>query len=254
MFGSTPANTVNKTVTVTDPNAPSNPLGTAGPASDDPSSLVSQDFHYSKTFSPPASGCVTVNNIATIIETGQNASASVKNCNTGALTMGFWQNKNGQALITGADQTALKAFLTGYNPFKDDTGVNATYITNVIKAANASGASMNAMLKAQMLSTALDVYFSDPALGGNKIGAPAPVGGVTIDLTHVCSNPLSCTTFINAGPAFGGANSLNVSEILSYESGQSNSGGSAWYGQVKATQELAKDTNDAINNQVVSGP
>ena len=45
----------------------------------------------------------------------------------------------------------------------------ATYVTNVIKAANASGAAMNAMLKAQMLATALDVYFSDPALGGNKI-------------------------------------------------------------------------------------
>ena len=31
---------------------------------------------------------------------------------------------------------------------------------------------------------------------------------------------------------------------------QSNAGGSAWYAQVKATQELAKDTFDAINNQV----
>ncbi len=45
---------------------------------------------------------------------------------------------------------------------------------------------MNAMLKAQMLATALDVYFSDPALGGNKIGAPAPIGGFAIDLTMIC--------------------------------------------------------------------
>jgi hypothetical protein len=33
-----------------------------------------------------------------------------------------------------------------------------------------------------------------------------------------------------------------------------SSGRSIWYGQVKATQGLAKDTFDAINNQVASGP
>jgi hypothetical protein len=59
-------------------------------------------------------------------------------------------------------------------------------VYNVIKAANASGASMNAMLKAQMLATALDVYFSTPALGGSKITAPAPLGGIAIDLTMIC--------------------------------------------------------------------
>jgi hypothetical protein len=56
-------------------------------------------------------------------------------------------------------------------------GVVATYVTNVIKAANAGGTSMNPMLKAQMLATSLDVYFRDPALGGNKISVPAPIGG-----------------------------------------------------------------------------
>src|SRR5260370_27890712 len=60
------------------------------------------------------------------------------------------------------------------------------YVYNLIKLANASGSSMNAMLKAQMLATSLDVYFSDASLGGNKIGAPAPIGEVTIDLTKVC--------------------------------------------------------------------
>lgn len=55
---------------------------------------------------------------------------------------------------------------------------------------------MNAMLKAQMLATALDVYFSDAALGGNKINAPAPIRGVSIDLTMICSmidNPSTST-------------------------------------------------------------
>jgi len=44
---------------------------------------------------------------------------------------------------------------------------------------------------------------------------------------------------------------LSVSAILSYAAGQSNSGGSTWYGNVKSTQELAKDVFDGINNQVV---
>ena len=120
---------------------------------------------------------------------------------------------------------------------------------------------MNAMLKAQMLATALDVYFSDPALGGNKIAAPAPIGGVTIDLTTVwkmidsSTGVATCSgTFLNTSSAFGGATSLTVSQILAYAASQSNASGSTWYGNVKATQELAKNTFDAINNQVAFAP
>jgi len=80
--------------------------------------------------------------------------------------------------------------ISNFHLFKDLTATNCTgvksYVTNFIKAASSSGSSMNPMLKAQMLATALNVYFSDPALGGNKISAPVPIGGVTIDLTNVC--------------------------------------------------------------------
>jgi len=120
---------------------------------------------------------------------------------------------------------------------------------------------MNAMLKAQMLATALDVYFSIPALGGNQIGAPAPIGGVKIDLTKICkmidssSGTGSCSgSYENVSSAFGGAASLTVSQMLSYAASQSNAGGVTWYGNVKATQGLAKDAFDAINNQVAFSP
>ncbi len=116
---------------------------------------------------------------------------------------------------------------------------------------------MNAMLKAQMLATSLDVYFSDPALGGNQIHAATPIGALKIDLTKVCKmidssgGTATCNgTYRDASSAFGGATNLTVSQILSYAASQSNIGGSTWYGQVKATQELAKDIFDAINNQV----
>jgi hypothetical protein len=43
---------------------------------------------------------------------------------------------------------------------------------------------------------------------------------------------------------------LTVLQMLGYAAAMSNPGGSNWYGQVKATQVLAKDAFDAINNQV----
>jgi hypothetical protein len=176
--------------------------------------------------------------------------------------MGFWQNKNGQAIIaaySGANCQDLRTWLNGYNPYTDLTAVTCSgvqaYVTNIIKAANASGATMNAMLKAQMLATALDVYFSDPALGGNRIGAPSPIGARAIDLTKICKDiATACTTYENVSSSFGGATSLTVSQMLTYAASQSNPGGSIWYGQVKAAQELAKDAFDAINNQVAFAP
>jgi hypothetical protein len=256
-------NAVDECINVTDSFAGS--LGTVCVGDANPKS-----FTYSRTVSVPSTGCVNYDNTATFTTTDTGATGSdsqtVTVCGparTGALTMGFWQNKNGQAIITGgaAISGVCKSgtWLRQYNPFMDLSATAtcnqvATYVTNIIKAANASGASMNAMLKAQMLATALDVYFSDPALGGNKIGAPAPVGGASIDLTKICKNIGTCSIFENVSSAFGGATSLTVSQMLAYAASQSNSGGSLWYGQVKATQELAKDAFDAINNQVAFSP
>jgi hypothetical protein len=180
--------------------------------------------------------------------------------------MGFWQNKNGQGIITGGASTGgvcnSGTFLRTYKPFQDLSATAtctqvAAYVTNITKAANASGSSMNAMLKAQMLATALDVYFSDAALGGNKIGATAPLGGAKVDLTNIChmidgsGGTATCSgTFENTSSAFGGATCTTVSALLGYENNVSNVGGTTWYLQVKSTQGLAKDTFDAINNKV----
>jgi hypothetical protein len=186
--------------------------------------------------------------------------------------MGFWQNKNGQGIITaGASLNNVcksGTWLRLYLPFQDlsstaNCSAVATYVYNVIKAANASGASMNAMLKAQMLASALDVYFSDPALGGNQIKAAKPLGGVQIDLTKICkmldstSGSGTCSgSYENSSSAFGGSSCLSVSAMLGYAAGQSTSGGGTWYGNVKATQGLAKDAFDAFNNgaTLICGP
>ena len=74
----------------------------------------------------------------------------------------------------GSQSGELLSFLKSYAPFSDASAPLKTYVTKIINAAGASGAAMNPMLKAQMLATALDVFFSNPALGGNKLDAPAP--------------------------------------------------------------------------------
>jgi hypothetical protein len=183
--------------------------------------------------------------------------------------MGFWQNKNGQGIIKAGTTTAevcnFGTWLRQYAPFQDLSHTAtcsqvAAYVTNIIKSANASGSSMNAMLKAQMLSTALDVYFSDSSLGGNKIHAPAPIGNVVIDLTKICKmidkgGSGTCSgSYQNAGAAFGGATQMTVSQLLAFAASQSNVGGSLWYANNKSIQELAKNTFDAINNEVAFSP
>jgi len=244
---------------------------------------ASYSFNDSYTVTVTGGTCQAFPNIATLVPvaaapgivasitanpTSSSQTVTVCNTATGALTMGFWKNKNGQAIITGGASTGgvckSGTFLRTYAPFQDLSASAtcsqvATYVSNILSSATAAGAAMNAMLKGQMLATALDVYFSDPALGGNKIGAAIPLGGVKIDLTHVCKmidssgGTGTCSgSFENSSSAFGGASSGTVSFLLSYAASQSNVGGSIWYGQNKTIQGLAKDTFDEINNQVAT--
>ena len=67
--------------------------------------------------------------------------------------------------------------------------------------------------------------------------------------TATCSS-----IYQSASLAFGGASCMTVSQMLTYAASQSNVGGSFWYANVKNTQFLAKDTFDAINNQLAFAP
>jgi hypothetical protein len=235
--------------------------------------------------------CVTYPNTATISETNQTATSSVEICgfaNTGALTIGFWQNKNGQGIIknySGSNCQTLAAWLGAFHPFSNiassttcgsspslgastSTGVTG-YIYNIIKAAQCSGpltAPCNAMLRAQMLATALDVYFSTTSLGGNRIGAPAAVvsaggiGAISIDLSKICSmidgsgGSGSCSgTSSSVASLFGVTKCDTILAMLQYQntSDPAADAGAVWYGNVKANQVGAKNAFDAINNQVV---
>lgn len=233
-----PTATTNRTIHVTDSQGGA--LGTVTASDSQP--FTSKTFTYSKAFAPPSSGCATVNNTATITETGQQAKFAVQNCNSGALTMGYWHNQNGQAIINAASQPALQTWLKSFGPvFSDAPGSNiAGYFNTVFNAANASGTGAP-MLKAQMLATALDVYFSDPSLGGNKIGAPNPIGGLTVNISSWSA-------------AFGGAAKMTVTQMLQYAGGQATTAGASFYNGNKTTTTTAITAFNAVNNQQVSGP
>src|SRR6185436_19373340 len=132
-------------------------------------------------------------------------------------------------LITGAGPSSgtcnLTPYLRGYNPYADLSATAtcsqvASYVTTVVKAASAAGTTMNSMLKAQMLSTALDVYFG-------KV-----LGSANIDLTYI-NKPIGSASYENVSSSFNGANCLSITGMLSYAASRSNAGGSVWYNQVK---------------------
>src|SRR5262249_26810176 len=120
------------------------------------------------------------------------------------------------------------------------------YVASVMAQGTAGGATANKMLKAQMLATALDAYFSDPTLGGDKIGSPLSggIGDAVIDITGYASAFSMC----------GLVGSASIFDLLDCAANQSNAGGSIWYGQNKGLQTTAAAMFDAINNSHVSPP
>ncbi len=290
---STPTTVIHDSVNVSDLIATTNPatlptgFAIGNPVGDSVSGSINQTttYHYSRTLTVPHD-CLRVDNNASFSVTDPddvspdtddsgNSSVAVKVCRTpartGALTMGFWQNKNGQGIVAGYSGTyclALKSWLLQFNPFNESTlssqtscgtspslARNATpsgvvgYVYNVIKAATCSSSSntCNSMLKAQMLATALNVYFSASSisltgtvyasgvlsittLGGNRIGAfdglngsQPSIGTIAIDLTNICTmidkpdGTATCSgAYKDASGVFGGNSSLKVIDMLAY--------------------------------------
>jgi hypothetical protein len=286
-------NTVDECVDVTDSYAGS--LGTACVGGANPKS-----FTYSRTITVPTNGCLDYDNTATFTtnDTGATGSAekTVTVCGparTGALTIGFWKTTNGNGLISGycapTSKTSLATYLSslgsGNGPFSGAAGKTTcaemlTYVNSILKGATATN--MNIMLRAQMMGTALDVYFSDPNLGwtSTKVGAKkppsnffsgsSPLGAFVMDLTAICPMVDNTTTGTAkcklglpstngfASDAFPWA-SRSVQGILDYESTTTdpfngNASNPIWYGGTRTKQEIAKNTFDQINNQQAFAP
>ena len=204
-----------ESVTVSDTNsAPTGSPGTGTVISD------TTVFHYSITFFN--NFCQDYPNTATL-STGPSASATVTFCgpNTGGLTQGFWQNKNGQTLLknnTTAACNNLNGYVTlapGFTGSSDlinvDSGGDAakTYVSTectdstkfsylpkfdlfVFNLANSSGSGLS-MLLSQWLTTVLDTG----TYTTGKAGGPGLSGSTKIyNPDHLLGQPV-CTTIGN---------------------------------------------------------
>ncbi len=234
----------------------------------------SRTYEYTRTVPAPPIGyneCSSYSNTATFETNATHATGSasktVKVCGpakTGARNMAYWKNSDGQWVISGGSSTGgacnVTSWLRQLSPYQD-LGAGAScssvagYVSATVKAAATSGAASSARLKGQMLATALDVFYSSPALGGNKLMTRKPVGGFTMDLSTVCVMTELSTgaakfsgSYADASGAFGGA-SRTVSQMLSDAAAASNSGGGSWYDGDQALTQKARTAFAALNNK-----
>jgi hypothetical protein len=247
-------------------------------------------FTYARTISV-APGCASYPNTATFTTndtstTSPPASQTVTVCGpapSSALTIGFWKNTNGNSLIQNycapVGKPSLATYLSGLGggsgPFSLAAGKSCkdlvTYVNGIIVGATATD--MNKMLKAQMLATALSVYFSGPSLGytSTSVSKTKPpstfltkgaLGALNVDLTAICpmvdslsTGTASCTASTPSTDGFAAgafpAAALTVQAVLDYEATTpSPFNGSTWYGTNRTKQEIAKNVFDQINNQL----
>jgi hypothetical protein len=277
-------NDVDECVDVSDSYAGS--LGTACVGDANPTT-----FTYSRTITVPQFDCKSYDNTAkfTTNDLGETGSASqtVTVCGpakTGALTIGFWKTTNGQNLIKTYCANTLDDYLAGLGggsgPFSDAAGKNCTqlaqYVYSILNGATATD--MNKMLKAQMLGTALDVWFSGPGWTPTKSGGIKPpsnflshnsLGTFKMDLTAVCpmvdNTSAGSATCLNNTPSTdavaAGAvptSPMSMQAILDFAATtpspfNGSTSSSVWYGGNRTQEEILKNIFDQFNNQMAFG-
>jgi hypothetical protein len=203
---------------------------------------------------------------------------------TSARTIGFWKTTNGQNLIkTYCQNPALATYLRrlggGSGPFSDaptdSCNLLASYVRTILD--NATAVNMNDQLKAQMLATALDVWFSGPGwtsipinsikppsnfLTNNTLGtfkmdttAVCPAVANTPAGTATCQNNMPSTDAVTAGAV--PSSPMSMQEILDFAATTPPFNGSAatsvWYGGDRTKQEILKNIFDQFNNELAFG-
>jgi hypothetical protein len=269
----------------------SSPLSSfVGPSYD--SSTKTWTFTYNRSVAVVRNTCTTYTNTATVsadADTSNNSSqASVVVCgpaNTGALTIGFWKTTNGQNLIQyycSKNSYSLGLYLRGLGagsgPFSNaPTGCAnlKTYVFNILNGASATN--MNLMLRAQMLATALDVWFSGPGWTSTKTNGIKPpsqflqhnyLGNFNMDTTAICpmidnlstgtatcQNNTPSTNAVAAGAL--PSSPMSMQAILDYAATvppfNGNASSPVWYAGDRTKQEILKNVFDQFNNQMAFG-
>jgi hypothetical protein len=166
-----------------------------------------------------------------------------------AATMGFWHNKNGQALIKNfngsANSTALANWLAGNFPnlFGSFAGQTNTQIAADFLTAFGNVGGVQGNTYAQTFSVALAIYATNPALGGGSVSAgygfTVKAGGTGADTFNVGSN----------GAAFGVPNNttLTVSQLVQILNTNYNPTTHLFYGGSQNLTSAANNVTNGIN-------
>lgn len=202
-------------------------------------------FTYSRTVAVVPNTCKEYDNTATVSDdatsgdNGSNASVTVCGPVSGGLTIGFWSNKNGKAVLCAHDP-AWRYLLNGGNPSNaflrnangtfytvPTTGTCATADSNFASwLLSASATNMSYMLSAQLAGTMLNVAY-------NGMSGSACIAGID-------GNPIQINNLIAAAITF-----------------LRNNGNTTASGPARTTSTLYKNIFDSLNNGntfVVPGP
>ena len=166
-----------------------------------------------------------------------------------AATMGFWHNKNGQAVINSfngrSSATQLGNWLASNFPnlFGSFAGQTNAQVVADFQTAFGNVGGVQGNTYAQTFSVALAVYATDPALGADSTAAhngfTIKPGGTGSDSYNVGSN----------GAAFGVLNntSLNVFQILQILNSNYNPTTGQFYGGSQSLTSAANNVTNGIN-------
>ncbi len=192
------------------------------------------DTNNAVVSSSPTAEPVTVNSPGTPLAHGATA------------TMGYWHNKNGQALIKSfngsANSTALGNWMASNFPnlFGSFAGQTNTQVAADFLTAFGNVGGVQGNTYAQTFAVALAVYATDPSLGGGSAstgqGFTVKPGGTGSDTFNVGSN----------GAAFGVAKntSLTVLQVLQILNSNFNPTTHLFY---NGSQDLTSAANNVTN-------
>lgn len=167
-------------------------------------------------------------------------------------TIGFWHNKNGQAVLNalngGPNQTMLGTWLGTMFPnlFGAGAGENNllgksnSCVANYFKTKfSASGAKV----EAQVLAVAFGVYVTNANLAGSTLGSKYGFDQSGVGLGAALYNVGSC------GQAFGVPNNTSMTVLQLLQATDAQAVGGALYGGNWSLRVLANDVFDGINNK-----
>jgi hypothetical protein len=194
-------------------------------------------YSVSAAASGSSSATFSLTNLGLAVQQGQTAG------------IGFWHNKNGQALITsfngGSSSTALSAWLAATFPNLYGVSAGANNLTGMTNAQVADFyltqfALHGPKVEAETLAVALNVYATTLSLGGTAGAAY----GFTVSTTGLGEQSFNVGA---DGAAFGVANNttLNVIELL--EAVNQQAAGGVLYSGDAALRQQANDLFDALN-------